>query len=135
MGIPLYISYSNMKFYTCTQPNYPIMIMKGGHVKQIIFSAVPGPIRIGHYATNDEDEIKAIESHRAFGKYIFIKEDDKPKAEEPQHIYAAEFPEVKRTQEANKILVNEYGVDKETLTSKDAAKAAAEKLNINFPNL
>jgi hypothetical protein len=59
------------------------------------------------------------------------------KKEEPkvERVYNKVYADVKRTQEANKILVEEYGFEKEQLKSKADALNAADKLNIHFPNL
>lgn len=94
-------------------------------------------INRGVYVTNDIAVANALESHPDFDKYFFLESGtiEDTKSEPQQHIYDKEYPDVHRTQEANKILINEYGVSKDELNSKEEALHIAEKLNILFPNL
>jgi len=124
-----------MKVYKSIYRSFSFALNVNGVRKRVEFEDKGKPYCYGVAYVFDEDLADAIEHCDYYGDIITLLHDDTPKKEEPAHIFAAEFPEVKRTQEANKILVNEYGVDKETLNSKEDAKAAALRLNINFPNL
>jgi len=91
--------------------------------------------REGSFVTTNPELIEAIRKNHQFGK-LFNEE----KSEEDTEVVEEkkldrQYPNVTRTQEANKVLVNEYGIDKETLKSKQDALDAAVRLNISFPNL
>jgi len=93
------------------------------------------PYCYGVYRCNDKDVCKAIEALPDFGNVISILKEEKEEEPAVAKTYDKVYADVKRTQDANKILVSEYGIDKATLNSKADALNAAEKLNISFPNL
>lgn len=88
----------------------------------------------GVYVCTDPKIAACIEAHPDYGS-IITKEETEEVVEKVETEYKAVYPDAKRTQEANRILVNEYGYDKEKLKSKEDALKAAEELNISFPNL
>ncbi len=94
-------------------------------------------INRGVYVTNDSAIATALENHPDFNKYFFLESGsiETTESKPQEHIYDKEYPDVHRTQEANKILMNEYGVSKDELNAKEDALRIAEKLNISFPNL
>lgn len=89
----------------------------------------------GYYICTSETVAAALRKHPAYGDVITCEEDETKAEEAPARVYDATYPDVKRTQEANKILVEQYGVPKEQLKSKADALAKADELNIAFPNL
>ena len=80
---------------------------------------------------------EAVRKHPHFGRSITERqappeEDGQPKDERR---YAAIYPGVTRTQEANRILTEQYAVPRESLKSKADALREADRLNVSFPNL
>ena len=92
------------------------------------------PFHYGYFVTNDKELIEALKKHPNYGK-IFQLQDEEEKEETPKREYAAVYENVKRTQEANKILMENYDISKEKLQSKADALKIADELNISFPNL
>ncbi|MBO7234105.1 MAG: hypothetical protein J6V13_03855 [Paludibacteraceae bacterium] len=91
--------------------------------------------KTGIYTTTDSEIATAIRKSDVFGTVVHEEVDRIVVDYKPKVDYVAEYAEVTRTQDANKILVEKYGVDKSTLRSRQDALRKAEELNINFPNL
>lgn len=90
----------------------------------------------GLLAIGDPVVVKAIRKHPYFGTVITELEEPSQKQETvKKREYAAVYPDVKGSQQAIAILVENHGVDASTLKGKAAIKEAAEKLNVSFPNL
>jgi hypothetical protein len=123
-----------MKMFISSILNYSLSIVVNGATRRVRFVSKGRPYHYGYFVTADNELIEALKKHPNYGVLFSLKEEDNVK-EAPQREYAAVYENVKRTQEANKILVEEYGLDKEQLKSKADALAAADKLNIHFPNL
>lgn len=100
----------------------------------ISFTPKGAPDFYGYYYTSDEAEIQALREHPYFGSIITLPEEEE-EVVEPKKEYKATYEEVKRTQDANKVLIEKYGIAKEQLKSKADAVRIAEELNISFPNL
>lgn len=125
-----------MKIYKCDFRGYAFTVRpEGGSRTRVVFEDTGAPYYYGRYYCTDEKVAKAIEAREEFGNTIHILEEDTPVETEKPHEYEAVYDAVKRTQEANKILVAEYGIDKDKLTSKEDALRYAKELNIYFPNL
>jgi hypothetical protein len=105
-----------------------------GATYRISFTNRGKPFNYGYYVCTNDVLAKALLKHPDYGKIFKAKEEEQAVVEAPRE-YTKVYEDVKRTQEANKILVEEYGLDKEQLKSKADALAAADKLNIHFPNL
>lgn len=117
-------------------PNLLVPIKVDGHVRYLKFVPKGRPYKYGYLYLGDEKEIAALKNHPDFGSIITIAhEDNTPQVEQEVKEYAKVYPDVTKTQEAKQILKDEYDYPIETITSKAAAKAAAEELNISFPNL
>jgi hypothetical protein len=114
--------------------NYSTSMVVDGATYHISFTNRGKPYNYGYYVCGNDKLAKALEKHPEYGKYFRLQEEKKvePKVE---RVYNKVYEEVKRTQEANKILVDEYGVEKDQLKSKADALSIADKLNIHFPNL
>ncbi len=112
-------------------------VLVDGKAVYVRFRDMGKRINRGVYVTNDLQIANALEQHPDFNKYFFLESGtiENTNGEPQKHIYDKEYPDVHRTQEANKILIGEYGVSKDELNSKDDALRIAEKLNILFPNL
>lgn len=126
-----------MKRYISTEREKLATIRVNGKTVYVRFRDMGKRLNRGVYVTNNADIADALEKDPNFGKYFFLESGTIETGEDvpQQHIYDKEYPDVRRTQEANKILINEYGVSKEELNSKEDALHIAEKLNILFPNL
>lgn len=112
------------------------VVLKDGRHEFVSFEPNGYPETHGEYYCYDNEVAEAIKKLPEFGTVITVEGDEsviEPEVEVAQ--YVAEYPDVKRTQDANKILVNEYGVDRATLSSREEALEAAKLLHINFPNL
>ena len=108
-----------------------------GAVYRIQFVPRDKPYNNGIFAVSDAVLVNAIRKHPYFGNVIteLHEETATPETSENKEAYVATYPDVTKSQGAKEILVSKYNVSAETLTSKDAIKDAAEKLNISFPNL
>ena len=124
-----------MKKYLSIERVKTIFIPVAGEMYSVRFRDMGQKANCGVFVTNDKNVADALERHPDFNKYFFIESGDVEEEPKPARIFDKEYPDVHRTQEANKVLVSEYGIDKETLKSKEDALFAAEKLNISFPNL
>jgi hypothetical protein len=114
--------------------NYSLSIVVNGATRRVRFVSKGRPFHYGYFVTSDKELIEALKKHPNYGVLFSLKEEDNVE-ETPQREYAAVYENVKRTQEANKILVEEYDVPKENLKSKEDALKVADELNISFPNL
>lgn len=123
-----------MKTYKSIYRNQILHIPVQGVSVRIKFEDEGRPYNCSYYNTDNEDIQKGIETHPVFGKSIFLYKEEKEEAQEERK-FDKVYDSVKRTQDANKILVTEYGVDKDLLSTKSDALAFADKLNISFPNL
>ncbi len=123
-----------MKMFISSILNYSLSILVDGAVRRVMFTNKGKPFNYGYYVTSDERLIDALKQHPNYNKVFSLREEDK-RSEEPKKEYAAVYENVKRTQEANKILEDIYNVPKSSLKSKEDALKAAEDLNISFPNL
>jgi len=128
-----------MKVYKSNLRSYGFCVKVNGVRKRIHFEDLGDPYFYGVFRCFDNKLAEAIEKYPTFGKTFFLMEDDCAKKTESAEVeepkFAAVYEDVKRTQEANKILVNEYGIEKSQLSSKEDALRIAKELNINFPNL
>lgn len=116
-------------------PSLSISINIDGYVRYFRFTPKGRPYKYGYLYVDTEKEVRALKHHPDFGTIITIAEDDTPKIEEPEKTPLKIYTEVTKTQEAKTILKEEYDYPVEKITSKVAAKAAADELNISFPNL
>jgi hypothetical protein len=123
-----------MKMFISSILNYSLSIVVNGATRRVRFVSKGRPFHYGYFVTADEELIEALKKHPNYGVLFSLKEEDNVE-ETPQREYAAVYENVKRTQEANKILVDEYNVPKENLKSKEDALKVADELNISFPNL
>lgn len=129
-----------MKTYISTGRSFSLFLTINGRTELVRFRDM-GPVeRCGKLSTGNEALIKALEAHPFFGTRYKLAPGFNPGEEvaavpKEVHAYAAEYPDVKTSQKAKQILTKEYGVDKDTLSSRQTIMAAAAKLNINFPNL
>lgn len=114
--------------------NYSTSMVVDGATYHISFTNRGKPYNYGYYVCSNDRLAEALQKHPDYGKYFRLQDEQK---EEPkvERVYNKVYADVKRTQEANKILVEEYGFEKEQLKSKADALNAADKLNIHFPNL
>lgn len=88
---------------------------------------------VGLLAVGDPVLANAIRKHPYFG--TVITEMEEPKQEQAvKKEYVASYPGVTSPQQAKDILVEKHGADA-TIKGKAAVKEAAEKLNVEFPNL
>lgn len=114
--------------------NYSTSMKIDGATRYISFINRGKPYNYGYFICYDDKLAEALKKHPDYGNMFHIKEEErKPVVEEVK--YDAVYEDVKRTQEANKLLIERYQVDKESLKSKANALEAAKKLNISFPNL
>lgn len=104
--------------------------------RKVSFSQFSNMQNYGMYYCHNDKIAEGIRKLPTFGS-IITEIEEKAKDVQASNVrqYQATYPDVRRTQEANKVLVNKYGVDETTLRTKADAVAAAEKLNICFPNL
>lgn len=123
-----------MKMFISSILNYSLSIVVNGATRRVRFVSKGRPFHYGYFVTADEELVEALKKHPNYGVLFSLKEEDNVQ-ETPQREYAAVYENVKRTQEANKILVDEYNVPKEKLKSKEDAFKVADELNISFPNL
>lgn len=90
----------------------------------------------GYSNISDPDVIEAIKKHPMFGSVITIEESEKPQEEKAEKVPTAVFENVKKTQDAKKILKAEpYNIDETKIINKEDALRFADELNISFPNL
>lgn len=90
---------------------------------------------VGTLAVGDPVLANAIRKHPYFGDVITELQEETPVQEQPQKKeYAASYPGVTSPQQAKDILVEKHGADA-TIKGKAAVKEAADKLNIEFPDL
>lgn len=126
-----------MYTFHSTIRNYLTWVSVGGRSVRVRFADTGGGIPFGVFRTADARVAEAIRKHPHFGRSITEQqappeEDEQPKDERQ---YAAIYPGVTRTQEANRILSEQYAVSRDTLKSKADALREADRLNISFPNL
>lgn len=112
---------------------YSTSVLVDGTTRYVHFTDRGRPFSSGYYVCKEEALAEALKKHPEFGHIITIQKKETASVVEKK--YEEVYNEVKRTQEANKILVEKYGVNKETLKGKQDALNAAESLNISFPNL
>lgn len=124
-----------MKKYLSTERVKTIFIPVAGEMYSVRFRDMGQKANCGVFVTNDKNVADVLERHPDFNKYFFLESGEVAEEPKPEHVFDKEYPDVHRTQEANKVLVSEYGIDKETLKSKEDALFVASKLNISFPNL
>lgn len=114
--------------------NYSTSMKIDGATRYISFINRGKPYNYGYFNCYDDKLADALKKHPDYNRVFHIKEEEeKPIVEEVE--YDAVYEDIKRTQEANKLLVEKYNVNKESLKSKANALETAKKLNISFPNL
>lgn len=92
------------------------------------------PYNTGMFTTSNEKIAEAIRKSSYFGRSIKeIVEEKKEKKEEK--VYDFTYPDVTRTQDANRILSEKHGVDTSELKTKALTLKKAEEINVSFPNL
>ena len=114
--------------------SYSTCMVVDGATYHISFVNRGRPYNFGYYVCTNDKLAAALKHHPEYGK-IFYAQEEEQEAVVEERVYNKVYEDVKRTQEANKILVEEYGLEKDQLKSKADALAAADKLNISFPNL
>lgn len=126
-----------MAIFLSTIPNLSTSMRVKGAVYRIQFVPRDKPYNNGIFAVSDAVLVNAIRKHPYFGNVIteLHEETDAPATSENKKAYVATYPDVTKSQEAREILVSQYNVSAETLTSKAAIKNTAEELNISFSNL
>ena len=91
------------------------------------------------FRTSSEALQNALEHSPSFNRSFFLhmeqKEETEVSAKKQVHKYDAEYPEVKKIQDAIKVLTEKYGVVDEQFGSKKDVLRKASELNISFPNL
>ena len=112
---------------------YSTCIVMDGATYRIEFTAKGRPYLYGYYVCHNDKLAEALKKHPAYG--TIFKEQEEEKSVESKKEYKAVYEEVTRTQAANKILAEEYGINKDRLKSKEDALRIAGELNISFPNL
>lgn len=115
--------------------NYCTSLRINGETKRIAFRDRSNTDSHGYYLCISDEVARALRKHPSFGSVITCEQEESADRPSPVKEYAATYSDVKRTQEANKVLTETYGVDKELLKSKADALQQAERLNIYFPNL
>lgn len=115
--------------------NYSTFVKVDGATRRISFRDRGLLDSFGYYICTSDAVASALRKHPAYGDIILCADEDKPAEEAPARVYDAVYPDVRRTQEANTVLQETYGVDKELLKSKADALKKADELNIAFPNL
>lgn len=116
--------------------NYCTSIRVNGSTVRVAFKDRGMFDMYGYYFCTSKKIADVLRQHPSFGDIFFCESTAKEqKSPKPAHVYAAVYPDVTRTQEANRVLSEKYGVDKELLKSKADALVQAETLNIAFPNL
>lgn len=112
---------------------YSTCIILDGSTYRIEFTAKGRPYHYGYYVCKSDKLAEALKKHPAYGD--IFKEQVEEENEELKKEYKAVYEDVTRTQSANKILVETYGIDKDKLKSKEDALRIAEELLVSFPNL
>lgn len=122
-----------MKYFISKVLRYSTSVIVDGASCRVQFLYKGRPFQYGYYACTNDKIAEALKKHPSYGKTFFLKDEEEPVKEAKE--YNATYEEVSRTQSANKILVEVYGIDKDRLKSKEDALKVAEELNISFPNL
>ena len=112
---------------------YSTCIVMDGATYRIEFTAKGKPYLYGYYVCHNDKLADALKKHPMYGE-IFEAQEEQKQVESKKE-YKAVYEDVTRTQAANKILVETYGVDKDKLKSKDDALRIADELLVSFPNL
>lgn len=128
-------NFIDMAIFLSTIPSLSTSLKVDSAVYRIKFVPRTNPYTGGLYATSDEKLIEAMRNHPYFGDVITEKYEPKVEVQELNKVYEKSYTHVKKSQEAREILIKKYGVSSAELTSKSSIKEAAERLNIEFPNL
>ena len=122
-----------MRIFISKIQQYSTCIVMDGATYRIEFTAKGRPYLYGYYVCHNDKLADALKKHPKYGE-IFEAQEEQKQVESKKE-YKAVYEDVTRTQAANKILVETYGVDKDKLKSKDDALRIADELLVSFPNL
>lgn len=100
--------------------------------RKISFEPIPASC-YGHFYTNNQEICDALEKHPKNGILFFAEK--KATIEKKEVANIKEYPDITRTQEVIKVLVEKYGVENGTIKTRVEALKKAALLNISFPNL
>lgn len=107
-----------------------------GTLVTVKFSARTKSDAYGLYSTNNNAVVAALKKHPDFGKgFELVASATKAPAAKAQAKPKAIYEDVKNTQQAQKVLAEQYGVNPDSVATKEDAKRFAKELNISFPNL
>lgn len=115
--------------------NLVTYVMVKDSLVTVKFSARTKSDAYGLYSTNNNAVVAALKKHPDFGKGFELVEPKKAPAAKAKAKPKAIYEDVKTTQQAQKVLAEQYGVNPDDVATKEDAKRFAKELNISFPNL
>lgn len=127
-----------MKTYIAAGREYIVFVKVLGKNRMISFRELSEPnCHRCSYTTNSPIIAEALEAHSDFNKFFWLVEGEIEKEEEAPapRVYDKVYDQIHRTQDAKKILEEEYNILRETVKGKADVLAIADELNISFPNL
>ena len=124
-----------MKTYFSKGRNYIANVNVNGKPVFVKFRDMGQYLNRGVFSTNDPDLAKALESSPRFNECFFLDggkieviEETKPRKYDYTY-------QVKRTQDAIRILVECHNIEQGTIKTRQEVLEKADELNIAFPNL
>ena len=123
-----------MERFRTRQSNLTTFLIVNGRLATIQFSTRGTSDDYGYYTAYNPAIGAALRKHPQYGSLFELEQEEK-------HIEtviippSAVYEKVKNTQQAQKILVEVYNIDKSKINSKSDAQRFAKELNISFPNL
>ena len=123
-----------MALFHSTIPALTIAMRIDGYTRYYSFTPKGRPYSYGYLYVHNPHEVSALKKHPYFGSIITIEEGDVAE-DKADLVVKREYLWVTKTQDAKKVLKEEYHYDVETIRSKEQARAIADELNVSFPNL
>lgn len=124
-----------MKTYFSKGRNYIANVNVNGKPVFVKFRDMGQYLNRGVFSTNDPDLAKALESSPRFNECFFLDGGKIEVIEEPKPRKYDYTYQVKRTQDAIRILVECHNIEQGTIKTRQEVLEKADELNIAFPNL
>lgn len=126
-----------MYIFKCYGRELTLFFKINNHIKSVHFTDMGTTSKEGVFSTDSEALANAMLKSKQSGRLYYLASGEKKESapDAPKVEPVATYPEVKRVQDAIKILVEKYEIEEDTISNKSDVKRIAHSLNISFPSL
>lgn len=126
-----------MYIFKCYGRELTLFFEINKHTRSVHFTDMGTTSKEGVFSTDSEALASAMLKSKQCGRLYYLASGKKKESapDSPNVEPIATYPEVKRVQDAIKILVEKYEIEEDTISNKSDVKRIARSLNISFPGL